>query len=204
VKESVWLSGRVGSFAEAQAILQRVGHVSMSSSTIWRRVEKWGEEFKGLVQKRQEQVRVLPSGDQVMKGETKQRGRKGVAMDGAMVHLREEGWKELKVGCVFDIETQAEFDKASGEQIERGHAVNNSYVAHLGGQKILVIYSGQKHKRVAGNRFMKPKASAMGPVGFGIWPMNISLIAYRPSTGTMPPNIFTWLLNSNIPVMNLP
>ena len=133
MKESVWLSGRVGSFAEAEAILQRVGHVSMSSSTIWRRVEKWGEEFKGLAQKRQEQVRVLPSVDQVMKGAAKQTGRKGVAMDGAMVHLREEGWKELKVGCVFDIETRTEFDKGSGEQIDMGHAVNNSYVAHLGG-----------------------------------------------------------------------
>jgi hypothetical protein len=133
VKEAVWLSGVIDSFAEVEMVLRRVGHVSMSTSTIWRRVERWGERFKKLDQERQEQIRVLPCRDQVMRDQVRQAGRMGAAMDGAMVHLREEGWKELKVGCVFDIEPRAEFDQDSGEWLEMGHAVNNSYVAHLGG-----------------------------------------------------------------------
>jgi hypothetical protein len=29
----------------------------------------------------------------------------GVAMDGLMVHIRQEGWKELKAGAVFELES---------------------------------------------------------------------------------------------------
>jgi hypothetical protein len=54
-------------------------------------------------------------------------------MDGTMIHMRDEGWKELKVGCVFEVETQATADALTDEVIDTGHAVRNSYVAHLGG-----------------------------------------------------------------------
>jgi hypothetical protein len=59
--------------------------------------------------------------------------RMGVGIDGAKIHIRQEGWKELKVGCVFDIEVRLIVDPETKEQLEQGHAVNNSYVAHLGG-----------------------------------------------------------------------
>ncbi|MGC8826763.1 MAG: hypothetical protein ACP5TV_07160 [Anaerolineae bacterium] len=36
--------------------------------------------------------------------------RMGVAMDGGMVHIRGEGWKEVKVGCVFAVGQRVEFD----------------------------------------------------------------------------------------------
>ena len=29
---------------------------------------------------------------------------KGISMDGGMVNVRGEGWKEIKVGAVFDVE----------------------------------------------------------------------------------------------------
>jgi hypothetical protein len=56
----------------------------------------------------------------------------GVALDGGMICIVGEGWKELKAGCVFEVETR---DSAVGDQrdVERhAHAVNLSYVAHLG------------------------------------------------------------------------
>ena len=59
--------------------------------------------------------------------------RKLAAMDGAMVHILDEGWKELKVGCIFDLEIQSTFGKESREWLDMAHATNNSYVAHLGG-----------------------------------------------------------------------
>lgn len=136
VKEAVWLSGVVDSFEEAAQVLARIGHVSMSTSTVWRRVERWGEKFRQLDQARQEQAWSLPQRGQVTAGQAKQDGRMGLAMDGAMVHILGEGWKELKVGCVYQIEPRAVFDKESGEWLEMGHAVHNSYVAHLGGPEL--------------------------------------------------------------------
>ena len=50
-------------------------------------------------------------------------------MDGVMLNVREEGWKELKVGCVFEAALQRE----AGETEEQVHAVRNSYTAMLGG-----------------------------------------------------------------------
>ena len=57
-------------------------------------------------------------------------------MDGTMIHIREEGWKELKVGSVFDVEVRPTLDPQTGDMVELAHTVNNSYVAHLGGPRI--------------------------------------------------------------------
>jgi len=57
----------------------------------------------------------------------------GIAMDGGMIHILEEGWKELKIGCVFDVEVRPTLDRETGDHIELARAVHNSYSAHLGG-----------------------------------------------------------------------
>lgn len=135
-KEAVWLSGVVDSFAEAEQVLSRIGHVAMSDSTVWRRVERWGEQFKRWDQARQDQALAMPKRGQVIAGQARRPGRMGLAMDGAMVHILGEGWKELKVGCVYEIEPQAVFDPESQEWVEMGHAVHNRYVAHLGSPEL--------------------------------------------------------------------
>jgi hypothetical protein len=53
-----------------------------------------------------------------------------------MIHIRDEGWKELKVGSVFDVEVRPTRDQETGDWIDLAHAVRNSYVAHLGGPEI--------------------------------------------------------------------
>jgi hypothetical protein len=60
----------------------------------------------------------------------------GVAIDGNMIHIRDEGWKELKVGCVFEVEVSPTRDRETGDWEDVAHAVNNSYRAHLGGPDI--------------------------------------------------------------------
>jgi hypothetical protein len=133
-KEAVWISGVVDSYEEAETVMRRIGHVAMSDSSIWRRVEKWGERFKLVEAEGRDKARALPKRGEVMASEAKRtEERMGAAMDGAMVHILDEGWKELKVGCVFDIEVRPTFDKESKEWLELGHAANNTYVAHLGG-----------------------------------------------------------------------
>jgi hypothetical protein len=132
-KEAVWLSGALASFELAEEAFSRVGQVSMSDSTIWRRVEKWGEKFRELEREAQEAANRLAQIGEVVAPQSKSAARMGVGMDGAMIHIRQEGWKELKVGCVFDIEVRPTFDKETKEWLEQGHARNNSYLAHLGG-----------------------------------------------------------------------
>ena len=56
----------------------------------------------------------------------------GVGIDGAMVNIREEGWKEFKVGAVYEIAERPTRDPITGEWTNLACAVQNSYVAHLG------------------------------------------------------------------------
>jgi hypothetical protein len=61
----------------------------------------------------------------------------GVSMDGASMYIRTEGWKDVKIGVIFEVAVSPTQDKKSGEVIDLAHAVNNSYVAHLGGPEVL-------------------------------------------------------------------
>jgi hypothetical protein len=57
---------------------------------------------------------------------------KGISMDGGMVHLRDEGWKEMKVGAVYDVALRWQRDARTAEWVEQAQAVNLSYMAVLG------------------------------------------------------------------------
>ena len=135
VKEAVWLSGTQPSFEQAEETLARIGHVHMSDSTIWRRVAVWGKQFERLEQERQqaaEGVAQVRGRGALVKSTT----RLGVGIDGAKIHIRQEGWKELKVGCLFEVEVRPIFDPDTQEWLEQGHAVNNDYLGYLGGPKV--------------------------------------------------------------------
>lgn len=102
----------------------------VSDTTVWRLVQQWGGQFQALEEREREQAQAIPTTPPV--GEELP-DRLGVAADGAMVYVRQEGWKELKVGCVFAIEPHKVKDPVTKEQVELGHAVENHYVGHLGG-----------------------------------------------------------------------
>jgi hypothetical protein len=133
----VWLGGVAPSYEAAEAILRRIGHANISSASIWRRVQAWGAKFQALADAACTQANALPVkwappsraevGDQ----------RLGAAMDGTMIHILQEGWKELKVGTVFAIAVWPTKDAQTGELVDLAHAVRNSYVAHLGGPEVL-------------------------------------------------------------------
>lgn len=89
-------------------------------------------EFEGVLSQKQATANCLPNRGTLIKGTAVHQGRLGGAMDGVMVHLREEGWKELKIGAVFELEPEMLYDEQSREMVPYGRAVNNSYVAHLG------------------------------------------------------------------------
>ncbi len=135
VKYAVWLSGLVP-FAEAATILNTIGEISISASSVWRRVAVWGPKCQALEAAQRAASLATPTREELILTETPDDPDLGAAMDGGMVHLREEGWKELKVGCVFAIQQQPTHDKHTGETIELAHAVANTYVAHLGGPTV--------------------------------------------------------------------
>ena len=121
-----------------EEILEKVGQVSVSDSSIWRRTQECGEQFCGIVEQERIKANVLP--EQWWDGPHGKQdavGRLGAAMDGTKIHIREEGWKELKIGCIFDVQTCPSLDPITDEVVELARAVNNSYVAHLGGPEML-------------------------------------------------------------------
>lgn len=135
MKLVVWLSGIVD-YDQVEEILAQVGQISISDSSAWRQAQVWGTGFQALMEAERIRSNLLPGrwGAPCKRAEPK--GRMGVSMDGGMIHIRDEGWKELKVGSVFDVEVRPTRDQETGDWIELAHAVGNSYVAHLGGPDI--------------------------------------------------------------------
>lgn len=110
--------------------MQEIGQVSISDSSIWRQAQRWGERFQAI--EASEKRLAAASSSALVEGGNAI-GRMGVGIDGVMVNIRDEGWKELKNGCIFEIEIRPTLDERSQEWVELGHAVRNSYLAHLGG-----------------------------------------------------------------------
>jgi hypothetical protein len=127
-KKAVWLLGQVEDDLAEQILLQ-IGGIAVSDTSIWRRMQEYGEKFRVLEEAAAAKAMVVPVQGGVVRGESQVARRMGVAMDGTMINVRSEGWKELKVGCVFEAESDGE---ARSEE-EQVHAVHNSYTALLGG-----------------------------------------------------------------------
>ncbi|MDQ1300906.1 MAG: hypothetical protein QG637_827 [Chloroflexota bacterium] len=123
-------------FEQAELILQEIGQANISRCRIWRRTELWGAQRKA-----QEEAERVPANALPEKGQPPSRKgvadqRMGVAMDGLMAHIRKEGWKELKVGAVFDIAMRLGRDAQTHEPAPMAHAAPNSDTAHLGGPEV--------------------------------------------------------------------
>lgn len=84
LKEMVWLSGVMGSFEKAGEVFQRMGHMSISDSSIWRREEVWGERFKAIEEAQREKANTLASAQQFREKLLGSQRRLGVSMDGTM------------------------------------------------------------------------------------------------------------------------
>jgi hypothetical protein len=137
LKEMVWLSGAVGSFAEAEEVFERIGQLTISDSSIWRRKERWGRAFQAIGDAEREQANTPSRVNQFRERALGSEKRMGASMDGTMVHIRDEGWKELKVGCSFDIEVYPTWNQETQEWEDLAPAVDNRHVAHLGGPEWL-------------------------------------------------------------------
>jgi hypothetical protein len=131
IREASWLSGVADSYERVEEILSRIGCIEMNDSTIWRHVQMRGKQLNAAEEKRKAKALALPQVGERPRQPATSAERMGVSIDGAMVNLRKEGWKEFKVGAVFAIEERLTRDAKSREWVPLAHAVNNSYVATL-------------------------------------------------------------------------
>lgn len=120
-------------YAEAAEALQEMGQIDISTNSVWRLTQRWGAALEAMEAKEDEQASRTYEHTGVNPIEPEAEKRRGVAMDGTMLYVREEGWKELKVGCFFDVELAPTVDPQTNDWIELGCARNTSYVSHLGG-----------------------------------------------------------------------
>lgn len=128
----VWLSGLLP-YEQVEAVLARVGQIHCSRNSAWRRATQWGEAMRQAEAQDQTRARQVETRGGAVAGEAPRAERLGASLDGFLIHLREEGWKEVKAGSIFRIELDAKQDPQTCELIDVGRAVENSYVAHLGG-----------------------------------------------------------------------
>jgi Transposase len=128
-KQMVWLSGWL-TYEQSHQVFERIGERFIPASSVWRQTQYHGERLQRYVEQQRDQVSVervaLPAAlhdhDQ----------RKAVSMDGGMVNIRGDGWREVKVGAVFDVETRLERNPQTQELDELAHGVNLHYTAVLG------------------------------------------------------------------------
>lgn len=125
----VWLSGLLP-YEQCEAVLERIGEWVLPSSSIWRQVQLHGERLVNYVQQQREQVSV----ERVVLADMRldHHEPKMISMDGGFIHIRQQGWRELKVGAVSDIEIRLERNPKSQELEEMAHGVNVDYTAVLG------------------------------------------------------------------------
>jgi hypothetical protein len=97
VRYAVWLSG-LATFAEAAHILNTIGEIPISASSVWRRVAVWGPKCRALEATQRAASLAAPTRAELNPTATPGGQDLGVAMAGGMVHIREEGWKELRSG----------------------------------------------------------------------------------------------------------
>lgn len=131
-QQAVWLYGHVEDDL-AEQILQKIGGLTISDTSIWRRAQKWSEKIRVVEEARAKTAVGLPQRGQIIRGQVPHERPMGVAMDAGKMNIRGTGWCDFKVGSVFDIVPRAELDPLTQEKVAQPHAVQNSYVAVLGG-----------------------------------------------------------------------
>lgn len=129
-KQMVWLAGAMQSYQQASDVFERIGHRHIPKVSIWRQVEEHGQRLQDYEEAQRE--RVSPERVKLAGPEHDHTQRKGVSIDGGMVNIRDEGWKEFKAGTVYDIRPKAVWDAMAGESVEKTTATNLRYAAVLG------------------------------------------------------------------------
>jgi hypothetical protein len=132
-KQVLKLTARGDSFGEAVEDYAELIGLCLLKTTVWTRTQERGERLRKKRMAQAEQAWELPKRQAIMPGEALEGVNKAVSMDGVQVYILGEGWKEVKVGCVFEFETQAGYRRRSQEKEDVVKAKQQTYTAYLGG-----------------------------------------------------------------------
>jgi hypothetical protein len=127
----VWLSGLLP-YEQCSAVLARIGEQMVAPSSIWRQTQSAGQCLAEVLidQQTENTLETYEFAATPVAG-----AGKGLSLDGGMVNIRGEGWRELKVGAVFDLETALEKHPLTGCLLKLTHGVHIHYAAVLGSKE---------------------------------------------------------------------
>lgn len=148
-------------------MLKRIGQIEMSRSSVWRRTQAVGEQFQRLATTERVAANALPGVGERPVPKVQSTPRLGVAMDGFLLNIRQESWKESKLAALYEVAVLPTVDKQTGETVELAHAVNLSYVAHLGGPDRLGEMAWGEAKRRGWEQ--APDTQVLGDGAVWIW-----------------------------------
>lgn len=128
-RQMVWLSGLL-TYEQCSQAFERLAHRLIPSASIWRQTQAYGTRLETGEQLEQEQVSL----ERVVVSSLRQTPsqRKGISLDGGMVNIRGEGWKEFKVGTIFEVEQRWEREPKTRELVQVPYSVGMVYTAVLG------------------------------------------------------------------------
>jgi hypothetical protein len=90
-------------FGRAAEVLETVGQIGISTASVWRLNKKWTTVMEAIDHVEQEKAHALPCSLQLVGESTDPDLRMGASMDGVMIPIREEGWKEARIGCIYRV-----------------------------------------------------------------------------------------------------
>jgi len=98
----------------------------ISKSSVWRLTRTWGSVLK----EQEAQAENPPQRQDPAE-------RLSASLDGALVFILGEGWKEFKVGTISEVEEEQVLNPHTLEEEPQGRAKDTSYVAALGGPEVI-------------------------------------------------------------------
>jgi len=131
IKEAVRLGVDVASYERAAAEFRGLTKLPMSKSSLAELAEEYGERLVVIQANEAEAMVKAPErGEEIVWRDMPEPDSEIMAasLDGAMVHLREEGWKEVRVATISAVETVVALERDEEKEV---HLTRHSYRAGL-------------------------------------------------------------------------
>lgn len=110
-------------YAEAAAVFTELTQVAVSASHAWTLTQEVGQQARPALEPKPTLKETSDTAECV-----------AISMDGCMVNVRGEGWKEIKAGVISEVERSDTVScNRHHELVQHVHLCAHSYVLHLGG-----------------------------------------------------------------------
>lgn len=119
----MWLGGLLP-FESASLAFERFTGYAVPQTTLWEQAQRHGERLYTYEEQRREQVNIERL--QWNHQDYDPLAYRSVSLDGGMIHIRQEGWKEMKVGLACGLQHEWEREKP------QTRLVNLDYTAVIG------------------------------------------------------------------------